>query len=137
MYKIIIATHGPLADAFKETLKMFTSDISDIYSVGLTELGVEDFKERLNAVVKECYEEDKEILVLADLFGGTPFNTAMVEVKGKYENVEVISGINLPLLIESALLRNGELKDLLDGLKSSAQDAIMVPASSNANDDDE
>ena len=105
MYKIIIATHGPLAEAFKSTLKMFTNDIEDVYSVGLTETGVEEFKEKIDNIMKKAYEDGKEILVLADLFGGTPFNTAMLEIKGKYKNVEVIAGINLPLLIEATLLR--------------------------------
>lgn len=137
MYKIIIATHGPLAEAFKSTLKMFTNDIDDVYSVGLTETGVEEFKEKIDNIMKEAYEDEKEILVLADLFGGTPFNTAMLEIKGKYKNVEVIAGINLPLLIEATLLRGGDLKSSMESLKASAQDAIMIPPSSAVDDDDE
>lgn len=137
MYKIIIATHGPLAEAFKSTLKMFTNDIEDVYSVGLTETGVEEFKEKIDNIMKEAYEDGKEILVLADLFGGTPFNTAMLEIKGKYKNVEVIAGINLPLLIEATLLRGGDLKSSMEILKTSAQDAIMIPPSSAVDDDDE
>lgn len=137
MYKIIIATHGELADAFKSTLKMFTNDISDVYSVGLTESGVDEFKTKIDELMKECYEEGTEILVLADLFGGTPFNTAMLEIKGKYENVEIISGVNLPLLIEATLLRSGSLKELLESLKSSAKDAIIIPSSASSDEDDE
>ncbi|MEO2506735.1 PTS sugar transporter subunit IIA [Clostridium paraputrificum] len=137
MYKIIIATHGHLAEAFKSTLKMFTNDIDDVYSVGLTETGVEEFKEKIDNIMKEAYEDGKEILVLADLFGGTPFNTAMLEIKGKYKNVEVIAGINLPLLIEATLLRGGDLKSSMESLKTSAQDAIMIPPSSAVDDDDE
>ena len=87
--------------------------------------------------MNEAYEDGKEILVLADLFGGTPFNTAMLEIKGKYKNVEVIAGINLPLLIEATLLRGGDLKSSMESLKTSAQDAIMIPPSSAVDDDDE
>ena len=137
MYKIIIVTHGPLADAFKATLKMFTNDVDDVYSVGLTESGVESFKSKIEEVMKECYEKGKGILILADLFGGTPFNIAMLDIKNRYENVQIISGINLPLLIESTLLRSGDLNSLLAGLESSAKDAIMIPPSSVTDDEDE
>lgn len=137
MYKIIIATHGTLAEAFKSTLKMFTNDIDDVYSVGLTETGVEEFKEKIDNIMKKAYEDGKEILVLADLFGGTPFNTAMLEIKGKYKNVEVIAGVNLPLLIEATLLRGEDLKSSMETLKTLAQDAIMIPPSSAVDDDDE
>lgn len=137
MYKIIIVTHGPLASAFKETLKMFTNEIEDVYPVALTEVGVEKFKEKLNETLSECYEEEKGILVLADIFGGTPFNTAMLEIKAKYPNVQIITGINLPLLIEATLLRSGDLKEIIDTLKESAKDGIMVPPSTEFSEDDE
>lgn len=137
MYKVVVVTHGPLANAFKETLKMFTNETDDVYPVGLTETGVEKFKERITETLNECYEEGKEILVLADLFGGTPFNTAMLEIKAKYKDVEIITGINLPLLIEASLLKASSLKDIIETLRESAKDAIMVPTITNTSDEDE
>ena len=61
----------------------------------------------------------------------------MLEIKGKYKNVEVIAGVNLPLLIEATLLRGEDLKSSMENLKTSAQDAIMIPPSSAVDDDDE
>lgn len=137
MYKLMIVTHGPLASSFKETLKMFTSDVDDIHAIGLTESGVEEFKSNVIEVTEKCYEEGKELLVLVDLFGGTPFNVSMLEIKSKYKNVEIIAGINLPLLIEASLLRSSDLQSIIGTLKESAQGSIMIPESSITSDDDE
>ncbi len=63
----------------------------------------------LQAVIRAC-DVGHGVLLLADMFGGTPCNIAM----GCFEagRVEVISGFNLPLLIKAATLR-GEERDLL------------------------
>lgn len=138
MYNLLIVTHGPLARALKETLKMFTSDVEDIHAVGLTESGVEEFKVKVIDAVDNFYKQGKGLLVLVDLFGGTPFNVAMLELKNKYENVEIITGVNLPLLIEASLLRgSSNLEDIIDTLRESAQGAIISPGENKSSEDDE
>lgn len=137
MYNLMIVTHGPLASALKETLKMFTSDVEDVYAVGLTETGVEEFKEKVNEALKECYKEGNELLVLVDLFGGTPFNVSMLDIKSKYKNVEIIAGANLPLVIEASLSRSSNLSDVIETLKESAKGAVMSPEKADSSEDDE
>lgn len=137
MYNLMIITHGPLASALKETLKMFTGNVEDVYAVGLTETGVEEFREKVNKVLEECYEEGNELLVLVDLFGGTPFNISMLDIKNKYKNVEIIAGVNLPLLIEASLSRGSNLSDVIETLKESAKEAVMSPERTNSSEEDE
>ncbi len=69
----------------------------------------EHLTRELHAILHACDVGDG-VLLLADMFGGTPCNIAM----GCFESgrVEVISGVNLPLLIKAATLRSSE-KDLL------------------------
>ena len=137
MYNLMIVTHGPLASALKETLKMFTGDVEDVHAVGLTETGVEEFKEKVNKALEECYEEGKELLILVDLFGGTPFNISMLDIKNKYKNVEIIAGVNLPLVIEASLSRGSNLSDVIETLKESAKCAVMSPERATSSEDDE
>lgn len=137
MYNLLIATHGTLAEALKETLKMFTSNVDDVYTVGLTEAGVEDFNIKVLETIDKCYEENKGLLVLVDLFGGTPFNTSMLKIKNKYENVEILTGVNLPLLIEATLMKDNDLSSVIEDLKSIAKESIIMPEKPEIDDDDE
>lgn len=137
MYNLMIITHGPLALALKETLKMFTGNVEDVYAVGLTETGVEEFREKVNKALEECYEEGNELLVLVDLFGGTPFNISMLDIKNKYKNVEIIAGVNLPLVIEASILRDSNLSDVIETLKESAKGAVLSPERTDSSEDDE
>lgn len=116
MYKILLVTHGELGKGLKNTLGMFTSETDHVHYVSLDESGVENFRNALVSKVEEIYVEGEEILVLADLFGGTPFNTATVEVKAKYQGVEIIAGVNLPMLIEAALMKDMSINDIVDTL---------------------
>ncbi|SFB10891.1 PTS sugar transporter subunit IIA [Clostridium frigidicarnis] len=127
MYKLMIVTHGTMAEAMKETLRMFTGDVDEVSAVGLNDTGIEDFRERLIEEIKRCYEPEKGLLVLVDLYGGTPFNLSMLEIKNKFENVEIITGVNLPLLIEASLLKTSNLRDIIDSIQESAKTAITTP----------
>lgn len=126
MYKILLVTHGELAEALKNTLKMFSSDVDHIHTVSLTEGGVESFKESLIKKMEEIYVEGEEVLVLADLFGGTPFNTALVECYGKYKNIKVVAGVNLPILIEAALMKEMDVEFVANSLTTSGKESIKA-----------
>lgn len=137
MYKIMVVTHGNMAATLKETLKMFTNDVDNVYTVGLGKEGVEDFKERLDKEVKICYEKDKGLLILADIFGGTPFNVCMLEVKNKYDGVEIITGVNLPMLIEATLSKDSNLIDVIKNLQQVSKDSIIQPENLISSDDED
>ena len=137
MYKIMVITHGSMAVALKETLKMFTNDADDIYAVGLYDSGVANFTQSVEAEVEKCYEADKELLVLVDIFGGTPFNISILKIKNKYDGVEIITGVNLPLLIEANLLKTNNLQDVVKSLQESTRESIMMPESTNSAEGDE
>lgn len=137
MYNIMVITHGSMAAALKETLKMFTNDADDIYTVGLCDSGVADFTQQVEAEVKKCYEADKELLVLVDIFGGTPFNVGILKIKNQYAGVEIITGVNLPLLIEASLLRQNPLQEVVKNLQEATKESIIIPESANSSEDDE
>lgn len=79
MGKVIVVTHGGLAESFYETAGMFIAERSGLTVLGLG-VDLEKFKNELRAAVIES--EETELLILADLFGGTPFNSAAALCRG-------------------------------------------------------
>ena len=128
MINILVATHGPLADALKESARMFFGDTADrITSVGLkSEEGIEEYKGRIAQAIIDHYEDDG-MLIFVDIFAGTPFNTvAMVmdELKDDYPHLECFSGVNLVLLMEAlGMIDNTDLKALSEHIEE------MIPTS--------
>lgn len=139
MCKILLVTHGELGKGLKNTLRMFNSDINHVHFVSLDESGVDNFKKNLLIKMDEIYIDGDEILILADLFGGTPFNVASIELIEKYNNVEIISGVNLPILLEASLMKDMKLGDLIDNLIISGSTSIKRFEKSKIfiNEDDE
>ena len=108
MIGIILVTHGRLAEEFVAALVHVVGPQSQI---GAVCIGPDDDMEARRAeILREVQRVDsgKGVVLLTDMFGGTPSNLAMsFLVQGK---VEVITGVNLPMLIKLAnQLEQGEL----------------------------
>jgi PTS system mannose-specific IIA component len=98
-YRIVVAAHGDLADAFVSAASLICGRIDDIASVGLRpDDSPESFAERLTAALGP----DGPVLILTDLVGGTPHNVAMVAARRR-PSAALISGVNLAVLIEAAM----------------------------------
>ncbi len=106
MIGMVLVTHGRLAAEFIAALEHVVGPQRNVVAVCI---GPEDDmelrrKEIMDSVAR--VEEGDGVVVLTDMFGGTPSNLAIsILDKG---NVEVIAGVNLPMLIKLASLRNTE-----------------------------
>ena len=104
MGKVMVITHGELAQSFYETVGMFVAERGGMSFLGLG-VDIGEFRNKLRIELLESKE--KEFLVLIDLFGGTPFNivaTLIKEVEKKKKKIYVLTGVNLPMLLEIAPL---------------------------------
>lgn len=102
--KIILISHGSYSKGLYESLEMIFGKQEKISYLGLyPEQNVDDFEKELEDEINKR-EDNEEILLLSDLFYGSPFNAA-VRLMGKYDLYH-ITGINLPLLMEIALKKN-------------------------------
>ena len=106
--KIIIATHGNLCESFLSTAEMIVGKLDEVFAVGLKpEESPEDYLLKL----KEKVETSNNAIILVDILGGTPFNTAMRLAKEYH--FQVFTGVNLGMLIEAEAQRrnltNGEM----------------------------
>ncbi len=134
MYKVLVVSHGTLAKGFNDAVKMILG--SEINYLGLDDDGVEIFHKRLKEKIEAIKNENKKVLILADLFGGSPFNKALYEA-GNDSDVKVISGINLSMLIEAIMSEESNIDDIALNIVESTKDSIKPGIILNNNEDDE
>jgi PTS system mannose-specific IIA component len=103
MIGMVLVTHGHLAAEFRAALEHVVGPQKQIVSISI---GPEDDMERrrsdIIAAIKQADSGDG-VVVLTDMFGGTPSNLAISVMNGG--KVEVLAGINLPMLIKLASVR--------------------------------
>jgi PTS system mannose-specific IIA component len=118
MIGLVLVTHGRLAVEFRAALEHIVGPQSHLETIAI---GPEDDMERrrqdiLDAVKK--VDDGAGVIVLTDMFGGTPSNLAISVMEPN--GIEVVAGVNLPMLIKLASVR-GEKP--LAGAVADAQEA--------------
>ncbi|UQB01629.1 PTS sugar transporter subunit IIA [Pediococcus pentosaceus] len=96
--KVIITTHAQAGSGLILAFAMIAGNSSVFKTCLLNDSGIADFRTRLNALLASFQGED--ILLLSDVKGGTPFNEAYKYGLEHPESTAVISGVNLPMLLE-------------------------------------
>lgn len=104
MIGIIIVTHGALGTELVSVAEHVVGRQQDLVAIGI---GPEDdIEQRRNDIITKIGAVDKGqgVVILTDMFGGTPSNLAISVMKP--EKVEVIAGVNVPMLIKLISVRN-------------------------------
>ena len=109
MIGVVVVTHGQLATELVNAAEMIVGDLPRFTAVSIGwHDDVNDAREEIAQAI-ERVGEGAGVLVLTDMFGGTPSNLGMTFLEKN--RVEVITGVNLPMLIKLAGLRSSS--DLL------------------------
>ncbi|MDT2397784.1 PTS sugar transporter subunit IIA [Enterococcus avium] len=118
---IILMTHGSFGKELIASGALILGELKDVFSISLE---AEREPMELMAELKTLLEKDfDQYLILADLFGGTPCNVAARF--SLEENVIVLSGVNLPMLVEAEMARmQGNYDGLTEKLMTSATEGI-------------
>ena len=99
---IIIATHGHFGAEMIKSAEMIIGKMQDVYAFSLIEgMDPMDLRAGMDEVLKDAPQGS---MILTDLFGGTPCN--MSATFSKLEKFTIVSGLNLPMLIEADALRS-------------------------------
>ena len=105
MVGIILASHGDFAAGILQSATMIFGEQEKVQAVTLNPSeGPADLKAKLEAAIAS-FGEDSDVLFLADLWGGTPFNQANSLFEAHKDRWAIVSGLNLPMLIETFALR--------------------------------
>lgn len=103
MVGLVVATHGRLADELVATAEQIVGKLGSVATVSILPGTAPDvIRERVKAVVRSV-DDGQGVIVLADLFGGTPCKESLLLcTQGQ---LEVLAGVNLPMLLKANSLR--------------------------------
>lgn len=123
---ILVCTHGHTSGYMIKTAEMIVGKQENIGFVNFVPgEGTEDLGQKYRNAIKKL-ECSHGVLVMVDMFGGSPFN-AIATLAYLDENMEVITGVNVPMLVEIFILRESlDLKGLLERAKTAGINGITT-----------
>jgi PTS system mannose-specific IIA component len=122
MIGIVVVTHGNLASELVQAARTIVGEIPQIAAVSI---GWGDDASAARAAIEEALVQvgAEGALVLTDMFGGTPTNLSLPSLS---ETVEIVTGVNLPMLIKLTSQREGDLKEIARVIRDQGKGAIYV-----------
>jgi mannose PTS system EIIA component len=125
MIGVVVVTHGQLAVELVNAAEMIVGDLPQFTAVSIGwHDDVNDAREDIAQAV-ERVRGDGGVLLLTDMFGGTPSNLGMTFLAT--DQLEVITGVNLPMLIKLASLRSShDLLAVAREMRDHGRSAIWV-----------
>jgi PTS system mannose-specific IIA component len=122
---VVIVTHYRLGDEFLQALRLIVPEAPEFRAVSIEPTqSVEEMRSQIAAALAAA-DAGEGVLVLTDMFGGTPSNISLSFLDEHH--VEVVTGVNLPMLIKLATLRETRsLEELAAFIKEYGQRNISV-----------
>jgi PTS system mannose-specific IIA component len=122
----LILTHGGLARELLSAAQTISGRLSRFEAISLDwNDGIEEAKAQISAAIDRL-DEGQGVLILTDMYGGTPCNVATVfHQPGK---VEILTGVNLPMVLRLACqsIEDGNLSDVAHWLQLKAQRSLCL-----------
>jgi PTS system mannose-specific IIA component len=125
MVGVVLVTHPNLGEEFIRSAELICGKLPFLTNVSIdTGKGVEALREEISRAIKSV-DSGSGVLILTDMFGGTPSNMSLAFLS---ENrVEVVTGLNLPMLIKISNCREGRsLQELAKMVKEAGQRNINL-----------
>ena len=126
MIGLVVATHGNLGAELLASAQMIIGPVMNARSVSINqENSMEDIRDAIDQAVKEVTSDEAGVIIVTDMFGGTPANVSMTFLEP--QSVEVLTGANLPMLLKFFNSQeNLGLDELAVILKSYGQQSIVL-----------
>ena len=125
MIGVVVVTHGQLAIELVNAAEMIVGELPQFTAVSIGwHDEVNDARDEIAQAI-ERVRSDSGVLLLTDMFGGTPSNLGMTFLETN--RLEVITGVNLPMLIKLASLRSSlDLLSVAHEMRDHGRNAIWV-----------
>ena len=122
MIGIVVVTHGQVAAELVVAARTIVGEIPGITAVSI---GWTDDMAAARAGIERAIAEvgGGDVLILTDMFGGTPTNVSLPFLSPR---VEIVTGVNLPMLIKVVSLREGDLFQVARAVRDQGKGAIYV-----------
>ena len=103
MIGMVLVTHGALAHEFKSALEHVVGPQDNVETIAIGP--DDDMEQRRDDILRavDTADQGQGVVILTDMFGGTPSNLAISVMQQR--EVEVIAGVNLPMLVKLARIR--------------------------------
>ncbi|AIG43686.1 PTS N-acetylgalactosamine transporter subunit IIA [Streptococcus suis 6407] len=131
--KVIVVAHGQFASGILTSLKLIAGEVENIEAIDFSEgMSAQELKAR----IKSAILGEREVLILTDLLGGTPFKVSVeLATEQKEQNVVVLSGLNLAMILEANFSRlTDDLEQLVGKLITTSKYGIVDSVSLLAED---
>ncbi|MDO5518087.1 MAG: mannose/fructose/sorbose PTS transporter subunit IIA, partial [Clostridium sp.] len=128
MVGIILASHGEFAKGILQSGSMIFGEQENVKAVTLMPSeGPDDIRAKMKDAIASFDSQD-EVLILADLWGGTPFNQANTLFEEHKDKWAIVAGMNLPMLIEAygARLSMESAQEIAVYILNSAKEGVKV-----------
>jgi len=123
MRKFLIAAHGSFSSGIKSSLDIIIGKMENVFIIDAYLEGNKSIEDELKAILEKVQADD-ELIVFSDLMGGSITNQILRY--GLRENVHVVSGMNLPLLIDIMLAdADTPVKDVIENAISIAREQVV------------
>jgi PTS system mannose-specific IIA component len=125
MVGVVLVTHPHLGEEFIRSAEMICGKMPRVLTVSIdTRKEVEELRRGIAEAIKKVDDGDG-VLILTDMFGGTPSNMSLAFLQE--DRVEVLTGLNLPMMIKLSNCREGRpLKELARMIKEAGQKNINL-----------
>jgi len=122
---VVVVTHGKLGCELVKTAETIVGSLEGIVTVDVERnKGVEELKKEIEKGVKTV-DQGEGVLVLTDMFGGTPSNLSLAHLEEG--QVEVVTGVNLPMILKLSLeKRQGPLEEFAEHVRTYGQRNISL-----------
>jgi PTS system mannose-specific IIA component len=125
MVGVLVVTHGGVASELVKAVRRIVGEVDNLHSVSIG--WDDDVEQARRQILESIHKVDKGegVLILTDMFGGTPTNLSLSFLEqGK---VEIITGVNLPMLIKFYNLKNkSDIREVAQKVKEQGQKSIYV-----------
>ncbi|CAI3361399.1 PTS sugar transporter subunit IIA [Enterococcus cecorum] len=123
MIKLVVVAHGHFATGAASALELIVGKQENVAVIDFSEgMSAQTVKEKIAAELVD----QSEVLVLSDLLGGTPFKVSTELMTAFNGKMNVLSGLNLAMLIEAVFAREMlAFDDLVDKLVNTAKEGVV------------
>ncbi len=125
MIGVILVTHGGMASGIFDAVEMICGEQEKFEVVSLQRgQDAESLGKEVSEKIEKMNDGDG-VVILVDLLGATPMNQSALNLF-KWDNVEVITGVNLPMVVTATIERDcfNNIKELVDKIKIDGKESI-------------
>lgn len=124
MVGVVIVTHGEFGRTLLDAAEMVLGKQENCFAIGVdVERSVDETMEAIRDAIQSV-ENGRGVVALTDLFGGSPTTMSLSLMKS--ENLEVITGVNLPMLVATLQSRTMPVEVLAEKVEKAGQQGIKV-----------